>query len=276
MMRLDGKIASLDIKEKLKKEFGSLKRPASLSIIHYSDPASESYLKGRIKIANELGVKVDVYNIDDSKNTNDLVELIQTLNKNVNVDGIMVDRPLPKQFDEFKILSSINNEKDVDGYTPINLGNLVSNKECNISCTPGAAVRLLEYYNVDLQGKDVLVIGRSVNVGKPLALLLLNKNATVTIAHSKTSNLKEKCKKYDIIFLALGKANFLTANDVNENTIIVDIGINYDENGKLCGDANKECYDVVKAYTPVPGGVGVMTNIVLMENLLKAAKANLK
>ena len=276
MMRLDGKIASLDIKKKLKKEFGSLKRPASLSIIHYSDPASESYLKGRIKIANELGVNVDVYNIDDSKNTNDLVELIQTLNKNVNVDGIMVDRPLPKQFDEFKILSSINNEKDVDGYTPINLGNLVSNKECNISCTPGAAVRLLEYYNVDLQGKDVLVIGRSVNVGKPLALLLLNKNATVTIAHSKTSNLKEKCQKYDIIFLALGKANFLTANDVNENTIIVDIGINYDENGKLCGDANKECYDVVKAYTPVPGGVGVMTNIVLMENLLKAAKANLK
>ena len=132
----------------------------------------------------------------------------------------------------------------------------------------------IEYYDIDLNGKDVLVIGRSVNVGKPLALLLLNKNATVTVAHSKTVNLKEKCKQADFIFLALGKANFLLPNDISENTTIVDIGINFDENGKLCGDASKDCYDIAKAYTPVPGGVGVMTNVILMENLLKAYKSN--
>ena len=274
--RLDGKLASLKIKEDLKENFKQLNRKANLTIIHYSDPASESYLKGRLKIADELNVEVNVINVDDNMTTDSLISIIKELNENKNVDGIMVDRPLPKQFNEFKVLSSICAEKDVDGYTPMNLGNLVSNKDCNISCTPGAAMRLLEFYNIDLQGKDVLVIGRSVNVGKPLSLLLLNKNATVTIAHSKTVNLKEKCKKADIIFLALGRANFLTKDDVTENTIIVDIGINYDENGKLCGDASRECYDVVKAYTPVPGGVGVMTNIVLMENLLKAAKWNIK
>ena len=275
-MRLDGKVASVAIKEKLKQEFASLNKKACLAIVHYDDPASASYLKGRLRIAEELNVDIKVFDILDEHTTNDIVTLIENLNKDETIDGIMVDRPLPKKFDEIKIINTINQRKDVDGYTSLNLGNLVSNQECLPSCTPGAAMRLLEYYNFDISGKDVLVIGRSVNVGKPLSLMLLSKNATVTISHSKTVGLKDKCKKADIIFLALGKANFLNKEDVTENTTIVDIGINFDENGKLCGDASRDCYDVVSSYTPVPGGVGVMTNVVLMENLLKAAKWNIK
>lgn len=273
-MRLDGKVAAAAIKEELKREFSLLNKKACLAIVHYDDPASASYLKGRIRIAEELDVEIKIFNITDSQKTEDIISLINSLNEDCYIDGIMVDRPLPKQYDENKIINSITSNKDVDGYTFLNLGGLVSNQDCLLSCTPLAAMRLVQFYNIDLTGKDVLVIGRSVNVGKPLSLMLLNKNATVTISHSKTVNLKEKCKKADIIFLALGKANFLKKEDVNENTIIVDIGINFDEFGKMCGDADKQCYDVVASYSPVPGGVGVMTNVVLMENLLKAAKWN--
>ena len=275
-MRLDGKIAATSIKEQLKKEFASLSKRACLAIVHYDDPASASYLKGRLKIAEELGVELKIFNVDEKQTTEDLISLVLDLNNDANIDGIMVDRPLPKQFDENKIINSIISTKDVDGYTSLNLGNLVSNQSCLPSCTPGGALRLLEYYDIDLSGKDALVIGRSVNVGKPLSLMLLNKNATVTISHSKTVDLKEKCKTADIIFLALGRANFLKKEDITDNTIIVDIGINFDENGKMCGDASKECYEIAASYTPVPGGVGVMTNVVLMENLLKAAKWNTK
>ena len=275
-MRLDGKIAATSIKEQLKKEFASLSKRVCLAIVHYDDPASASYLKGRLKIAVELGVEIKIFNVDEKQTTEDLISLVLDLNNDANIDGIMVDRPLPKQFDENKIINSIISTKDVDGYTSLNLGNLVSNQSCLPSCTPGGALRLLEYYDIDLSGKDALVIGRSVNVGKPLSLMLLNKNATVTISHSKTVDLKEKCKTADIIFLALGRANFLKKEDITDNTIIVDIGINFDENGKMCGDASKECYEIAASYTPVPGGVGVMTNVVLMENLLKAAKWNTK
>lgn len=275
-LRLDGKIAAFNIKENLKHSFESHIRKACLAIIYFESSASLSYLKGRLKIAEELNVDIKVITIENDKTQEELIAIIKALNNDDNIDGIMVDRPLPEKYDEYKILSSISSLKDVDGYTPSNLGNLIANQESYISCTPGAAIRLLEYYNIDLTGKNALVIGRSINVGKPLALLLLNKNATVTIAHSKTKNLKEKCKQADIIFLALGKANFLTKDDVNENSIIVDIGINFDSNGKLCGDASKECYEIVKAYSPVPGGVGVMTNVVLMENLLKAFLKNME
>lgn len=273
-LRLDGKVASIAIKQQLKEEFSRLNKKACLAIIHYPDGANTSYLKGRKKIAEELDVNIKVYEITENDTTDTLLKVINKFNNDASIDGIMVDRPLPKKFDESTILETISTKKDVDGYSYNNLGRLLSNKNCFVSATPQAAVRLLDFYNIDLSGKDVLVIGRSINVGKPLSLLLLNKNATVTVSHSKTVNLKEKCKTADIIFLALGKANFLTKEDINENTIIVDIGINYDENGKLCGDASKECYDLVNAYSPVPGGVGVLTNVCLMENVLKAAKNN--
>ena len=274
-LRLDGKIAATNIKAQLKEEFSRHERKACLAIIHFNDPASASYLKGRLKIAEELGVDVKVYGIEEHQDSVYLENLLESLNNDSKIDGIMIDRPLPKRFNEFEILSKVNPDKDVDGYTPINLGRLVSNQDCYISCTPGAAVRLTDYYNIDLTGLNALVIGRSVNVGKPLSLLLLNKNATVTVAHSKTKNIKDLCKKADIIFLALGRANFLTKEDISEKTIIVDIGINFTSEGKLCGDASKDCYEIAKAYSPVPGGVGVMTNVVLMENLLKAFKRNI-
>ncbi|MCI5745191.1 MAG: bifunctional 5,10-methylenetetrahydrofolate dehydrogenase/5,10-methenyltetrahydrofolate cyclohydrolase [Erysipelotrichaceae bacterium] len=273
-IRLDGKVASLNIKEQLKKEFLSLDRKACLAIIHFNDLASASYLKGRIKLAEELNVEIKEIAIKEDSRQEEIISLIKSLNDDKSVDGIMIDRPLPKKYDENYVLSFINEKKDVDGYTYNNLGRLLTNSACYPSATPKAAIRLLEYYNIDVSSKDVLVIGRSVNVGKPLALMLLNKNATVTIAHSKTKNIKEKCQKADIIFLAVGKANFLKSEDVNENSIIIDIGINYDENNKLVGDASKLCYEIVKMYSPVPGGVGVMTNIVLMENLLMAYKNN--
>ncbi len=271
-MILDGKQAALSIKETLKEEFAKCTKKAKLAIVHYNDPASQSYLKGRLKLAEELDVSIEVFEINESMSQEDLIALIQSLNEDTTIHGIMVDRPLPKKFDEFKVLSAIDYKKDVDGYTPVNLGMLVSHQNCYLSCTPGGAMRLLDYYHMDVEGKNALVIGRSVNVGKPLALLLLNKNATVTIAHSKTKDLKEKCLNADIIFLAVGKANFLTKDMVTHHTIIIDIGINFDEFGKLCGDVSKECYDIVSSYSPVPKGVGVMTNIVLMENLLKAYK----
>lgn len=273
-MILDGKYAAACIKEQLKQEISTLKYSLKLAIIHFNDGASASYLKGRLKLADELKIHIETYLIDIDKTTQDLQELIHKLNEDNTVHGIMIDRPLPSKYNEQEIISLISPKKDVDGYTPYNLGKLFSNQNCFLCATPMAAIRLLEFYNIDVSGKDVLIIGRSINVGKPLALILLNKNATVTIAHSKTKNLKDKCQKAEIIFLAVGHANFLNKKDVNENTIIVDIGINYDEYGKLCGDASKDCYEIVKTYSPVPGGVGVLTNVVLMENLLKAAKQN--
>ena len=271
---LDGKQAALQIKSELKEKFSQLERKACLAIIHYDDFASASYLKGRLKIADELGVEIKVYDLNDTHDDAYLLSLIEKLNNDKSIDGIMIDRPLPKQFNEFKALSFISSDKDVDGYTINNLGKLISNKDCYMSCTPLAAIRLAKFYGIDFTSKDVVVIGRSINVGKPLALMLLNENATVTVCHSKTKNIKEKCKQADIIFLALGKKGFLDKQDITKNATIIDIGINYDEFGKICGDANRNCYEVAACYSPVPGGVGVMTNVVLMENLLQAYYKN--
>lgn len=276
MLILDGKVAASSYKSILKEKIAALDRKPCLAIINFNDPASLSYLKGRYKIANELDVNIQTISIDEKISKKELETIITKLNEDKNVDGIMIDRPLPKPLVEDEILSLINPLKDVDGYSPINLGKLLWNKETFYAATPMAALKILEYYNIDVAMKNCLVIGRSINVGKPLALLLLNHNATVTIAHSKTTKLKEKCQKADIIFLAVGKKDFLLPEDVNENTIIVDIGINFKEDGKMCGDCSNLCYSKVLAYTPVPGGVGVLTNVILMENLLKAYKLNLK
>lgn len=267
---LDGKNAAVQIKATLKEKISKLERKLCLAIIFFNDPSSASYLKGRMKIAEELGVELKIITIDDSFDNNQLVKLIVDLNKDSDVDGIIIDRPIPKRFNESEILSLVSVNKDVDGTNFASLGKLAAGQDTFVSCTPTAAVELAKFYGIEFAGKDCLVIGRSVTVGKPLALLLTNLNATVTIAHSKTVNLKEKIKKADIIFLAVGKANFLKKEDITDKTVIVDIGINFDENGKLTGDASKDCYELAAAYSPVPGGVGVMTNVALMENLYKA------
>ena len=271
---LNGKEAALKIKETLKEKFSNLNKPACLAIIHFNHPSSISYLKGRKKIAEEVGVIIKEYALDNTITEKELINLINSLNVDNSIQGIMIDRPLPSHLNENYILSFLSSKKDVDGYTTNNLGLLFKNESCFNCCTPYAAIRLLDYYNIPLQGKNVLVIGRSVNVGKPLAMALLNRNATVTIAHSKTTNLKELEYNADIIFLAIGKANFLKANDVKNSTIIVDIGVNFDSDGKMCGDASKDIYEKCDCYSPVPGGVGILTNVVLMENLYEACLIN--
>jgi len=271
-IRLDGKVASAAIKENLKEQFASFDKKACLAIVHFNDPASMSYLNGRLKIANEVGVEVKIIDASEASDTSKLVNIINELNNDTSVNGIMVDRPVPKKYDEASVLNAISPVKDVDGCSALNLGYLLANKDCFYPCTPSAAVRLAEYYNVELEGKNALVVGRSLNVGKPLSLLLLNKNATVTVCHSKTKEIKELIKRADIVFLCLGKAGFLTKDDVNDKQVVIDIGINYNAEGKLCGDASSEIYELVNAYSPVPGGVGVLTNVCLMENLIKAKK----
>lgn len=268
--RLDGKIAAQAMKENLREKIQNLPRKLRLVIVHHNDPASLSYLKGRLKLAEYLNVEVTQRIIKDNDTTEYLLREIKKWNIDNSIDGIMIDRPLPKHMDETKILSEISVLKDVDGYQIGNLGKLMANQKCFSSCTPAAAIALLKYYHYDFLGKQALVIGRSINVGKPLAMMLLNENATVTIAHSKTEEIEKLTKKADVIFLCVGKANFLKKNMVCHKTIVIDIGINFDENNKLCGDADKEIYSYIKAYSPVPGGVGVLTNIMLMENLLQS------
>ena len=271
---LDGKKVAENLKFDLFQKFQN-EEQLKFIIVHHNDEASSSYLKGRKKISEFLNVNLIEFVIDQNLSQQELIQHIQQWNQDSTIHGIMVDRPLPSRFDENIILSQINPNKDIDGYTFTNLGKLISNEKSFLSCTPAAAIQILDFYNISLEGKNVVVIGRSINVGKPLAMMLLNKNATVTIAHSKTKNLEKICKRADIIFTCVGKANFLTKNFVSKKTIIVDIGINFDEHGKLCGDVAKECYEYVTAYTPVPGGVGVITNLMLMSNLYLAYKKGL-
>lgn len=267
---LDGKKVAVYYKEELLKKIKELPRKLNLVIIHSGDPASLSYLKGRKNIAYYLGVNIIEYVINEKCSQEELITCIKKYNEEDNIDGIMVDRPLPNKFDEKTVLSAIDSSKDVDGYTNENLGKLFGGQNCFNACTPAAAIKLLDYYNIDLTGKNAVVIGRSVNVGKPLALMLLNKNASVTMLHSKSKDISKHTKKADIIFLAVGKAQYLKITDVSRKNIVIDIGINFTSEGKLCGDMADECKDYIKAYSPVPGGVGVVTNISLMENLFQS------
>ena len=267
---LDGKKAYEAYFKDLEAKYNKLEVKPCIAIIHDNNPASMSYLKGRKKIIASLNATLKEFIIDENMTSNELENLVISLNNDVSIDGIMIDRPLPNRFDEVKILSLIDGNKDIDGYTFKNLGKILNNQDCFYPCTPAAAIKLAEFYNISLASKIVLVIGRSINVGKPLALMLLNKNATVTIAHSKTTNLDKLTKKADIIFVCVGKANFIKKEQITRKTILIDIGINFDSNNKLCGDVDRDCYEYARAYSPVPGGVGVMTNLLLMENLLKA------
>ena len=267
---LDGKIAAHAIKEDLKQKYAALKEKLKLVIIHSNQPDSLSYLNSRKKIFKEFNAEIEEIILSKETKPEEFHALLDNVNQDYSVDGIMLDRPLPSQFNEQEFLSCILPQKDVDGYTYTNLGKLMSSQPCLKACTAMAAISLLEFYHIDLEGKNVLVIGRSVNVGKPLASLLLNKNATVTIAHSKNKNLDKIAKKEDIIFTCIGKANFITKEFVSKKSILIDIGINFDKEGHLCGDVSKECYPLVYAYSPVPGGVGVLTNLMLMNNLYLA------
>ena len=268
-MLIDGKLVSKKILEELKKSVSKEKEKPGLAVILANDnPASKVYVSSKEKRALELGYRSSIYRFDRNVKQQDLIKLIHELNQDPKTHGILVQLPLFDHLREQELIEIIDPKKDVDGFHPINVGKLNSGlKPYAICCTPLGIIRLLEYYNIELSGKNALVIGRSNIVGKPMAALLLKNNATVTVAHSKTRNLKEIAKKADIIISATGKPNMVTSDMVKKGAVVVDVGIIKDFEGKIHGEVDfEQIKDTASYITPVPGGVGPMTIAMLMEN----------
>lgn len=274
---IDGKHISQEIKDELKQEVAALKasgRECALAVIQVgNDPASSVYVRNKKKACEYIGIRSLSYELDENTSEDELLALIDKLNADPSVHGILCQLPLPKHMDEDKVINKISPEKDVDGFHPQNVGALVIGQQGFVSCTPAGIIQLLKRSNIQMEGKHCVVIGRSNIVGKPMALLMLRENATVTICHSRTRNLKELCKEADILIVAIGKPQFITADYVKEGAVVIDVGIHRDENNKLCGDVKyDEVEPVASAITPVPGGVGPMTIAMLMHNCVEAMK----
>ncbi|MBQ6929362.1 MAG: bifunctional 5,10-methylene-tetrahydrofolate dehydrogenase/5,10-methylene-tetrahydrofolate cyclohydrolase [Oscillospiraceae bacterium] len=248
-------------------------QPKLSVIIVGEDPASQTYVKGKHKDCAECDILSDNIALPESTTQEELLAVIESLNKDETVHGILVQLPVPKHIDEYAVINAIAPEKDVDGFTALNVGNMNIGKDCFIPCTPQGCVNMLEYAGIDVEGKDVVVIGRSNIVGRPVATLLTQKSATVTICHSKTKNIAEKTKMADIVIIAIGRAGFLTGDMIKEGAVVIDVGINRNAEGKICGDADFEsCIGKVSKITPVPGGVGLMTRVNLLKNTVKSAE----
>jgi methylenetetrahydrofolate dehydrogenase (NADP+)/methenyltetrahydrofolate cyclohydrolase len=279
---IDGKRISQEIKDELKDKVALLKKQGiegALAVIQVgNDPASSVYVNNKKKACEYIGIKSLAYELPEETTEAELLELIQKLNQDETVDGILVQLPVPKHIDEDKIIQTISPKKDVDGFHPENVGNLVTGGKGFVSCTPAGIIQLLKRSGVEIAGKNCVVIGRSNIVGKPMALLMLRENATVTIAHSKTQNLKELCRQADILIVAIGKPKYITADYIKEGAVVIDVGIHRQqilEDGemktRLCGDvAYEEVAKHTSAITPVPGGVGPMTIAMLMNNCVEA------
>ena len=277
---IDGKKLAKEIRENLKIKCEELKEkgiePKLAVILVGNDKPSQIYVKNKSKACEEIGIKFEEYLLDENIAQKELINLIEKLNKDNTIHGILLQSPIPEQLDINEAFRKISPEKDVDGFNPVNVGKLVLNQDTFVSCTPYGIMKMFEAYNIDLTGKNVTIIGRSNIVGKPLIQCCLNKNATVTICHSKTKELKEHTKKADILIVAIGKSKFITEDMVKKDAVVIDVGINRDENGKLTGDVDFENVEKKASFiTPVPGGVGPMTIAMLMNNVLKATK-NLK
>ena len=273
---IDGKKISLKIKDELKTEVEKFKVKPKLVVISVGDnPASKVYVNQKEKAANYIGIDY-LHEHYDTISDDELVKEIEKLNKDKSVDGIIVQLPLPDGMDEKRIVNTISCDKDVDGLTYLNAGLLINNKETLASCTPKGIMKLLEHEKVKIEGANAVVVGRSILVGKPIANLLLNANATVTICHSKTKDLAKITKKADILIAAIGKKHFITRDMVRRGSVIIDVGINRVD-GKLYGDVDYDnVFDKVSKITPVPGGVGPMTVVMLMENVILAYKNHQK
>ncbi|MBQ1193504.1 MAG: bifunctional methylenetetrahydrofolate dehydrogenase/methenyltetrahydrofolate cyclohydrolase FolD [Lachnospiraceae bacterium] len=272
---IDGKAISAAIKEEVKEEVLRLKnegREVTLAVIQVgNNPASTVYVGNKKKACEYVGIKSLAYELPEETTEAELLSLIDKLNKDDSVNGILVQLPLPKQIDEDKIIEAIVPSKDVDGFHPMNVGALSIGKKGFISCTPYGIIKLLERSNIDIAGKHCVIVGRSNIVGKPMSMLLLRENGTVTIVHSKTKNIKEITKQADILVVAIGKQKFINDEYVKDGAVVIDVGINRDENNKLCGDVDYDAvFDKVEAITPVPGGVGPMTIAMLMNNCVEA------
>lgn len=274
---IDGKALAAKMRARLKTQVDAFRaeRGAEIGlavVLVGDDPASQVYVRNKIKACEEVGIRSYSYKLPEKTSEEELASLLDELVKAKNVHGILVQLPLPKHLDERKILRLIPPAKDVDGFCAENLGNLAMNRETIVSCTPFGVMKMLEEYGIDPKGKRAVVLGRSNIVGKPMAMLLLNADATVTVCHSKTRNLNKICAEADILVVAIGKAKFVTADMVKEGAVVIDVGMDRDENGKLCGDVDFEAVKNKASFiTPVPGGVGPMTITMLLYNTVIAA-----
>ena len=280
MKIIDGKLISKEIRKNIKKDIAALKVkniiPGLGIILVGNDPASEIYVRNKIKACDELGINTLLYRFKEDNNEREVIELIKDLNCDDQIHGILVQSPLPSAFDEDKIISYVEKEKDVDGFGTFNLGALLSNQEKIVAATPLGILKMLEYENIDIEGKHVVVVGASLIVGRPMATLLLNRGATVTIAHSKTKNLKEITKQADILIVAIGQAKFITDEYVKDGAVVIDVGTNRVD-GKLYGDVDFDKVSKKASYiTPVPGGVGPMTITMLISNVVEQAKGKVR
>lgn len=276
-MIINGKELAGKIRSELKLEVENMKEQGiipKLAVIMVGDnKASEVYVRNKSRACNEIGIEFEEFLKDENTSQAELIGLIDTLNNREDIHGILLQSPIPNHLDIREAFNKIDPKKDVDGFHPINVGKLVIGEDSFISCTPYGIMKMLEAYNIDISGKRAVVIGRSNIVGKPVAQCLLNKNATVTICHSKTRNIEEVVKEADIVIAALGKPKFVTADMIKEGAVVIDVGINRNDEGKLVGDVDFENVEKKASYiTPVPGGVGPMTIAMLMNNVVKAAK----
>ena len=280
MQIIDGKLVAKVTREQIKQEVEGLKAlnyPNAIGlavILVGDDPASQVYVRNKIKACDEVGIKSFLCKLPAESTFDEVAGTIRYLNENPDVSGMILQLPLPKHLDENSLLDLIDPEKDVDGCHYVQKGRLWTGRDSLVACTPYGVMKLLEYYDISLQGKNAVVIGRSNLVGKPLAQLLLDANCTVTICHSKTQNLAEITSRADIVCVAIGTAKFLTSDMVKNGAVVIDVGMDRDENGKLCGDVDFDSVAPKCSYiTPVPGGVGPMTVTMLLANTVKAYKA---
>ena len=276
---IDGKQISLDIKNELKEKVAKYKEQGieiTLAVVKVgNDPASAVYVRNKEKACEYVGIKSKTLALPEETTEEELLNVVKELNEDKNVNVILVQLPLPKHIDESKVLLTIDSTKDVDGFHPVNVGKMVIGEDTFLPCTPAGIIEMIKRTDIDIEGKECVVIGRSNIVGKPMAMLMLKENATVTIAHSRTKDLKEVTKRADIIVAAIGKAKFVTADYVKEGAVVIDVGMDRDENGKLCGDVDFESVSkVASAITPVPGGVGPMTVTMLLVNCLRSVELN--
>ena len=277
---LDGKFVRDQILAELKPRVERLKhthRPPGLAVVLVGhDPASEIYVRNKIKACGELGIYSEKVTPPDTITTPDLLGIIEGLNQRSEIDGILVQMPLPPQVDKQRILVSVHPDKEVDGFHPMNLGNLVANSPGPRACTPAGIMEMLRRYEIPIAGQNAVVVGRSDIVGKPMALMLLHQNATVTICHSKTADLPAECRRADILVAAMGRPAFLTEYFIKPGATVIDVGMNRKSDGKLIGDVDPEAMQgLAGAYTPVPGGVGPLTIAMLMSNTVHAAEKHL-
>ena len=278
-MLIDGKAVAAQVKQRLQKEAEELAAKGKICglavLIVGDDPASKVYVRNKILSCQEVGIRSFSYEFPAETQEKEIIDLIEKLNADDKIDGILVQLPLPKHLNERKILSYIDTDKDVDGFSPEQMGKLLLGEKCLPSCTPAGVMELLRSYNVDPEGKRAVVVGRSNTVGKPMAVMLLKQNATVTVCHSKTKDLAEVTRQADILIVAIGKGRFIKKDMVKDGAVVIDVGMNRVD-GKLCGDVDfDEVSPKCSLITPVPGGVGPMTVAMLMQNTVTAAKSKL-